>query len=68
MERDIFERRKQKKSGSTENYQKTRKICFSKDNFYRPNSWPKVTITEITRAITTSYVKEVWLGNWYLYK
>jgi hypothetical protein len=39
----------------------TRKpVGFPKKNdFYRPNSWPKVTITEITRTITTSYVKSL---------
>jgi hypothetical protein len=34
-----------------------------KNDFYRPNSWPKVTVTEITRTITTSYVKK-FTGNY----
>jgi hypothetical protein len=34
-----------------------------KGNFYPEHSWPKVTIKEITHAITAAYVKEVWLGN-----
>jgi hypothetical protein len=34
------------------------RLAFQKNDFYRPNSWPKVTVTEITRTITTSYVRK----------
>lgn len=37
--------------------------AYQKDNFYQPKAWPKVTVTILTRAVTASYVKEVWLGN-----
>lgn len=63
VNRDIFRQKKERNLEILRTIRKPGRYAFQKDNFYSPRSWPKVTVTKITRAITTSYVKEVWLGN-----
>lgn len=59
----IFESKLERNLEILRTIRKPGRFAFQKDNFYRPNSWPKVTVTEITRSVTAAYVKEVWLGN-----
>lgn len=62
MDKSIHLRKKERNLEILRTLRKPGRYAFQKDDFYRPKSWPKVTVTEITRAIATSYVKEVWLG------
>lgn len=59
----IFERKRDRNIEILRTIRKPGRHAFQKDTFYSPKSWPKVTIQEMTRAVTSSYVKEVWLGN-----
>jgi preprotein translocase subunit Sss1 len=61
--REIFTRKLERNLEILRIIRKPGRFALQKDNFYAPRSWPKVTVTEITRSITASYVKEVWLGN-----
>lgn len=62
MDKSIHLSKKERNLEILRTLRKPGRHAYQKDDFYRPKSWPKVTVTEVTRAITTSYVKEVWLG------
>lgn len=61
--KEIFKQKKERNLEILRTIRKPGRYAFQKDNFYSPRTWPKVTVKKVTRAITTSYVKEVWLGN-----
>jgi preprotein translocase subunit Sss1 len=63
MNKDIYRRKLERNLEILRTIRKPGRFAMQKNDFYSPRSWPKVTVVQITRSISASYVKEVWLGD-----
>jgi hypothetical protein len=58
----IYEEKIQRNLELLRTVRKPGRYAFVNHRFYKKDDWPKVTVTQITKAVTAAYVKEVWLG------